>query len=85
VLTSIEPEETHARCVGPATASAPEWQTRRKEQLVVQELVRHANLEDSRRYVAFDISRLQPVVNGLPVTADLDEVTRRRLPRHGGA
>lgn len=52
--------------------------------LVVQELMRHANLEDSRRYVAFDTSRLQPVVNGLPVTAELDEVSRRRLLRHSG-
>jgi integrase/recombinase XerD len=35
--------------------------------LVVKELMRHANLETSQGYVAFDSSRLQPFVNGLPV------------------
>lgn len=34
--------------------------------LVVKELMRHANLETSQAYVAFDSSRLQPYVDGLP-------------------
>lgn len=37
------------------------------DMLAVQELMRHANLEDTRRYVAFDTSRLQPIIDGLPV------------------
>lgn len=37
------------------------------DMLAVQELMRHANLEDTRRYVAFDPSRLQPIIDGLPI------------------
>lgn len=35
--------------------------------LVVKELMRHANIETSQGYVAFDTSRLQPIVDRLPV------------------